>query len=79
MLLCYPTHTDVADNVDKLARHEGVFLATALWMAEALALIGRDADAKELFDRLIRAAQAISAAGTIPAVDGALVLVAAEG
>ncbi|WP_331743557.1 glycoside hydrolase family 15 protein [Kitasatospora sp. NBC_01300] len=53
MLLRYPTHTDAADNVDGLADHEGAFLATAFWMAEALALIGRDADARDLLDRLL--------------------------
>ncbi|MFJ4189440.1 glycoside hydrolase family 15 protein [Kitasatospora sp. NPDC089509] len=53
MLLRYPTRPDAADNVDGLSGHEGAFLATAFWMVEALAQIGRNADAGELFDRLL--------------------------
>ncbi|MBO1413229.1 glycoside hydrolase family 15 protein [Streptomyces sp. FH025] len=53
LLLRYPTHADAADNVDGLAGHEGAFLATAFWMVEALALIGRGTDARELLDRLL--------------------------
>ncbi|MGW3181661.1 glycoside hydrolase family 15 protein [Kitasatospora sp. NPDC001119] len=53
MLLRYPTRTDAADNVDGLSGHEGAFVATAFWMVEALALIGRHADAEDLFGRLL--------------------------
>ncbi|MFE7526739.1 glycoside hydrolase family 15 protein [Kitasatospora sp. NPDC057542] len=53
MLQRYPTRADAADNVDGLSGHEGAFLATAFWMAEALALIGRNTDARDLFDRLL--------------------------
>ncbi len=53
MLLRYPTGANAADNVDGLSGHEGAFLATAFWMAEALALIGRHDDAGDLLDRLL--------------------------
>ncbi|MFF4819841.1 glycoside hydrolase family 15 protein [Kitasatospora sp. NPDC001309] len=53
MLRRYPTGADAADNVDGLSGHEGAFLATPFWMAEALALIGRHGEAGELLDRLL--------------------------
>ncbi|MFJ6380130.1 glycoside hydrolase family 15 protein [Kitasatospora sp. NPDC092039] len=53
MLLRYPTRIEAADNVDGLSGHEGAFLATAFWMVEALALVGRNRDAEDLFGRLL--------------------------
>jgi len=43
--------TDVTD--DGLAGSEGQFLACSFWLVEALALNGRDAEARELFERLL--------------------------
>ena len=33
--------------------HEGVFLLCSFWLADCLHLIGRTADARELFERLL--------------------------
>jgi GH15 family glucan-1,4-alpha-glucosidase len=43
--------TDVTD--DGLAGSSGQFLACWFWLVEALALNGRDAEARELFERLL--------------------------
>jgi GH15 family glucan-1,4-alpha-glucosidase len=43
--------TDVSD--DGLSGSEGQFLACSFWLVEALALNGRDAEARELFERLL--------------------------
>jgi GH15 family glucan-1,4-alpha-glucosidase len=43
--------TDVTD--DGLAGSEGQFLACSFWLVEALALNGRQAEARELFERLL--------------------------
>jgi GH15 family glucan-1,4-alpha-glucosidase len=43
--------TDVSD--DGLAGSEGQFLACSFWLVEALALNGREAEARELFERLL--------------------------
>jgi len=40
-------------NVDGLPGHEGVFLLCSFWLADCLHLVGRTADARELFDRLL--------------------------
>ncbi|MDE2571213.1 MAG: glycoside hydrolase family 15 protein [bacterium] len=40
-------------GADGLAGGEGAFLACTFWLADDLALIGRHADARKLFDRLI--------------------------
>jgi GH15 family glucan-1,4-alpha-glucosidase len=45
----YPTHT----GVDGLPPGEGKFLACSFWLADNYALLGRDADAKKLFERLL--------------------------
>jgi GH15 family glucan-1,4-alpha-glucosidase len=43
--------TDVTD--DGLSGSEGQFLACSFWLVEALALNGREAEARELFERLL--------------------------
>jgi GH15 family glucan-1,4-alpha-glucosidase len=43
--------TDATD--DGLAGSEGQFLACSFWLVEALAVNGRDAEARELFERLL--------------------------
>jgi GH15 family glucan-1,4-alpha-glucosidase len=40
-------------NIDGLAGHEGVFLLCSFWLADCLHLIGRTADARDLFERLL--------------------------
>ncbi|MEU9074391.1 glycoside hydrolase family 15 protein [Kitasatospora sp. NPDC048538] len=45
--------TREADNVDGLAGHEGAFLACSFWLADALHLIGRPAEAHDLTERLL--------------------------
>jgi GH15 family glucan-1,4-alpha-glucosidase len=45
----YSTHTDV----DGLPGTEGAFLACSFWLADNLTLLGRDADARRLFERLL--------------------------
>nr|BEK67468.1 glycoside hydrolase family 15 protein [Kitasatospora purpeofusca] len=52
-LLRYPTHAASDDNVDGLSGHEGAFLACSFWLADALTLIGRTAEARQLFDKLL--------------------------
>jgi GH15 family glucan-1,4-alpha-glucosidase len=44
-------HTHVTD--DGLPPGEGMFLACSFWLADAYHLIGREADAKSLFERLL--------------------------
>jgi GH15 family glucan-1,4-alpha-glucosidase len=44
------------DGVDGIGEREGVFLPCSFWMVEALALVGRRADARELFERLLTVA-----------------------
>ncbi|WP_206501724.1 glycoside hydrolase family 15 protein [Streptomyces chrestomyceticus] len=43
-----------ATTVDGLPGDEGTFLVCSFWLAEALHLTGREEEAKELFDRLLR-------------------------
>jgi GH15 family glucan-1,4-alpha-glucosidase len=45
----YPTRT----NVDGLPPGEGTFLACSFWLADCLALMGRQAEARKLFERLL--------------------------
>nr|WNW40588.1 glycoside hydrolase family 15 protein [Streptomyces sp. Li-HN-5-13] len=52
-VLRYATGRHAAANVDGLAGHEGAFLACTFWLVEALTAIGRDGEARELFDRLL--------------------------
>jgi GH15 family glucan-1,4-alpha-glucosidase len=44
---------DTGATDDGLPPGEGMFLACSFWLADAYHLIGRDTDAKELFERLI--------------------------
>jgi GH15 family glucan-1,4-alpha-glucosidase len=55
LLLRYelPTAEDGGVPVDGLAGDEGAFLACSFWYAEALALVGRHEEARQLFERLI--------------------------
>ena len=46
----YPTSDD--DAVDGLPAGEGTFLLTTFWLVDNLALIGREQEARELFERL---------------------------
>ncbi|MBB6172271.1 GH15 family glucan-1,4-alpha-glucosidase [Nocardiopsis mwathae] len=46
-------HTDREDAADKLPGDEGAFLACSFWMANALLSIGREKEARDLFDRLL--------------------------
>jgi GH15 family glucan-1,4-alpha-glucosidase len=48
-VLRYPTKPDV----DGLPAGEGAFLACTFWLADNFALLGRDADARNLFERLL--------------------------
>ena len=41
------------NNVDGLPGHEGVFLLCSFWLADCLHLIGRKAEARALFERLL--------------------------
>jgi GH15 family glucan-1,4-alpha-glucosidase len=41
------------DNLDELAGGEGTFLACSFWLADALILLGRPGEARELFERLL--------------------------
>ncbi len=42
-----------AENVDRLPGTEGVFLLCSFWLANCLHLVGRSADARALFERLL--------------------------
>jgi GH15 family glucan-1,4-alpha-glucosidase len=48
-VLRYPTKPDV----DGLPAGEGAFLACTFWLADNFALLGRDDDARNLFERLL--------------------------
>jgi GH15 family glucan-1,4-alpha-glucosidase len=48
-LLRYDTHT----SDDGLPEGEGAFLACSFWLADAYVLVGRTADARRLFERLL--------------------------
>ncbi|CAN5263902.1 glycoside hydrolase family 15 protein [soil metagenome] len=51
-VLRYRTHDD-NEAVDGLPGHEGVFLLCSFWLADCLHLIGREEEARELFERLL--------------------------
>jgi GH15 family glucan-1,4-alpha-glucosidase len=42
------------ENVDGLPGREGAFVPCSFWLANAFYLIGRKADAKKMFERLLR-------------------------
>ena len=45
--------TDLENSADQLPGDEGAFLACSFWMANALLSIGRQEEARELFERLL--------------------------
>jgi GH15 family glucan-1,4-alpha-glucosidase len=49
-VLRYLTHD--GESIDGLPPGEGTFLMTTFWLADNLALIGREAEAREVFERL---------------------------
>jgi GH15 family glucan-1,4-alpha-glucosidase len=44
---------DTAESEDGLSSGEGVFLACSFWLADAYLLLGREGDARRLFERLL--------------------------
>jgi GH15 family glucan-1,4-alpha-glucosidase len=44
--------TDTEEDVDGLKGSEGAFLMTSFWLADNFVLLGRNDEAKEMFDRL---------------------------
>src|SRR5581483_953668 len=46
-------HEDASAEVDGLPPGEGVFLPCTLWLADNLILLGRTAEARELFERVV--------------------------
>ncbi len=49
----YRYHPDTSVSVDGLPPGEGVFLPCSFWLADCMALSGRQAEAEELFERLL--------------------------
>ena len=52
-VLRYPTRPSQGANVDGLPGHEGAFLACSFWLADALHLVGRGDEARQMFERLL--------------------------
>ncbi|MFJ6381443.1 glycoside hydrolase family 15 protein [Kitasatospora sp. NPDC092039] len=50
----YPTHAARDANVDGLEGHEGSFLLCSFWLVRALHALGRTAEARRLFGRLLK-------------------------
>jgi GH15 family glucan-1,4-alpha-glucosidase len=46
-------YSTAAGSVDGLSGREGVFLPCSFWLVDALVMIGREHDARELFERLL--------------------------
>ena len=44
---------DTTESDDGLSSNEGVFLACSFWLVDAFVLLGRKADARRLFERLL--------------------------
>jgi len=51
--MVYRYHPEKSTGVDGLPPGEGAFLPCTFWLADCLHLIGRDREARELFQRLL--------------------------
>jgi GH15 family glucan-1,4-alpha-glucosidase len=55
----YSTEGSSTDSVDGLSGSEGAFLACSLWLADALAMIGRREEAREVFRKVSEVANEV--------------------